>query len=61
MSLQVIEIDCVFASSNKLGYDEDKDLSEEDKKSQGIPSRKKLDSSNDSRRYSSGKIILLHI
>jgi hypothetical protein len=42
MSLQVIEIDCVFAYSNKLGYDEDKDLSEEDKKSQGILSRKKI-------------------
>lgn len=26
----------MFAYSNKLGYDEDKDLSEEDKKSQGM-------------------------
>ncbi|HEY3526908.1 MAG TPA: hypothetical protein VGK47_11965 [Nitrososphaeraceae archaeon] len=39
MSLQVIEIDCMFAYFNKLGYDEDKDQSEEDKKSQGILSR----------------------
>ena len=34
MSLQVIELDYMFACSNKLGYDVDKDQLEEVKKTQ---------------------------
>jgi hypothetical protein len=39
MSLQVFDLDCMFAYSNKLGYDEEKDQLEEVKKSQGILGR----------------------
>jgi hypothetical protein len=60
MSLQVFELDCVFAYSNKLGYHEDKDQLEEEK-SLKVSLVDTLESSNDSRRYSSGKIILLRI
>jgi hypothetical protein len=50
----------MFAYSNKLGYHEDKDQLEEEK-SLKVSLVDTLESSNDSRRYSSGKIILLRI